>query len=167
LQGTLNTRWLLLAFAFALVCAMLFWASTLSPFGAGEAGAQDGGAETPPYEVLDRHDAPGVRALVVASPETREAGMRLVSEDLRDDNTPENGVLLVEFRAEDAPDESTGFALVFDSESAILDSAIKDRYDEDDAREILEEEDGIRAVSFEEFAEENPTLWEKATSFLG
>jgi hypothetical protein len=31
----------------------------------------------------------------------------------------------------------------------------------------MEEEDGIRAVSFRAFAEENPTLWEKATSFLG
>lgn len=167
MPGRLSTRPTVLALLLVLVCAALFAASALAPFGGEEAGARDGGpAGTPDYDVLDRYDAPGVRALVVSSPATREAGMRLISEDLREDNTPGSGALLLEFRAGDDPSESTGFALVFDNEKAILDSAIRDRYGEEEAGKILKEEDGIRVVSFEEFAEDNPSLWERAQSFL-
>ncbi|MEW6635792.1 MAG: hypothetical protein AB1425_03155 [Actinomycetota bacterium] len=123
--------------------------------------------EPPAYQVLDVSDAADVREVVVATAETREAGMRLIAEELREaGNLPEGGTLLVEYRKDDAPEQSTGFALVFDSEEAVLAPGRYSDYDEADAEQIMEEEDGIRIVSFEEFAEENPTVWEQVKKFL-
>ena len=128
-------------------------------------------AETPEYRVLDVSDAAGVREVVVTAAEPREAGMRLIDEELRDaGNLPEDGTLLVEYRKDDDPERSTGFALVFDSERAVLEAGMTARYgevyDEEDAEQIMEEEGGIRAVSYRDFAEENPGLWERIRGFL-
>lgn len=66
-----------------------------------------------------------------------------------------------------------GFALVFDSKEAVLESgrgATSERYgagyDQTEARRIMAEEGGMRVVSFAEFAGENPGLWEQAKSLL-
>lgn len=135
-----------------------------------EAGARPGKMETPRYEILRTHDATMTRAVVVETPAKGEAGMRLIAEEIRDENTPKDGVLLVEYQEEKPPADSTGFALVFDDEEAVLGAGDSDRfgevYDEEEAGRIMDEEDGVRVVSFRAFAEENPSLWEKATSFL-
>lgn len=158
-----------LAAAAALLCIALFGALALTLAG-NEAGAHPGGAETPDYEVLSAHDALETRAVLVATAAKGEAGMRLIADDLRDENLPDGGTLLVEYQGTDASAIPTGFALVFDDEDAVLDTGDNERfgevYDEEEAESIMDEEDGIRAVSFRQFAEANPTLWEKATSFL-
>ncbi|ABG05724.1 hypothetical protein Rxyl_2811 [Rubrobacter xylanophilus DSM 9941] len=124
-------------------------------------------AETPEYRVLDVSDAAGVREVVVTAAEPREAGMRLIDEELRDaGNLPEDGTLLVEYRKDDDPERSTGFALVFDSVEAVLAPGRYSDYGEADAEQIMEEEDGIRVVGFREFAEENPTIWEQVKQSL-
>lgn len=165
----LDKRPYFLAAGVTLFCAVALIALALFLAMGDEAGARPGGAETPPYEVLSAHDALDTRAVMVATPEKGEAGMRLIADDLRDENLADGGTLLVEFQGK-ASALPTGFALVFDDEDAVLDTGDSDRfgevYDEDDAERIIEEEDGIRAVSFREFSEEHPSIWEKAKSFL-
>ncbi|QYJ16673.1 hypothetical protein Rxycam_02508 [Rubrobacter xylanophilus DSM 9941] len=127
--------------------------------------------KTPRYTVLRVSDAPGVREVVVSTAARREEGMRLVADELRErGNVPEGGTLLVEYRKLRDPSRETGFALVFDSERAVLEAGKTARYgevyDAEDAERIMEEEDGIRAVSYRDFAEENPGLWERIREFL-
>lgn len=167
LEG-LDKRPRVLAAAAAFSCVAVLAALALF-FAMGDAaGARPG--ETPDYEVVDAHDATNTRALVVATDAEGESGLRRIADDLRDENLPDGGTLLVEYQKTDDPAVPTGFALVFDDEDAVLDAGNSDRYgevyDEQDAERIIEEEDGIRAVSFRSFAEENPSLWERATSFL-
>lgn len=168
LEG-LDKRPPVLAAVAALICIALFGALALS-FAGKEAGARPGGAQTPDYDVLSAHDALNTRAVLVATDAKGEAGMRLIADDLREENLPDSGTLLVEYQGTNASATPTGFALVFDDEDAVLDTGDSERfgevYDEEEAESIMEDEDGIRAVSFRRFAEENPSLWEKATSFL-
>ncbi len=125
----------------------------------------------PPHEVLDVTDASGIREVVVATPAKRDAAMLLVAEELKEENTPEGGTLLIEYRAAKDPQRNTGFALIFDDKEAVLDAGATERfgevYDEGDAERIMEEEGGVRVVSFEEFAEENLGLWERVKRFVG
>ncbi|MGH3088371.1 MAG: hypothetical protein ACRDSJ_13755 [Rubrobacteraceae bacterium] len=130
--------------------------------------------EVPTYEVIDVFEATSVNEIRVATEETREPGMRVIADDLRDsnefDNVPEDGTLLVEYYDSEDTSENTGFALVFDSEEAVLDTGDTERfgevYDEEDAERIIEEEDGIRVVSNEEFAEENASIWDRIKDFI-
>lgn len=158
-----------LVLAGALLCVAVVGVLAFVFATGGEAGARPG-METPRYEILSVHDAPKTRAVMVETPAKGEAGMRLVADDLRDENTPEDGVLLVEFQDDGTSALPTGFALVFDDEEAVLDSGESDRfgevYDEKEAERIMDEEDGVRVVSFRVFAEESPSLWEKAKDFL-
>lgn len=138
-----------------------------------EARSDDTVRETPKYEVLGTVDATGLRKMEVATPAKTEADMRLVAEELRDENVPEDGTFLIEFNKLRDPSVDTGFALVFDDKNAVLDAGggeISARYDEsydrEEARRIMKKEGGIRVVSFEEFAEENPDIWEKTRHFL-
>jgi hypothetical protein len=156
-------------FAYALAIVAVFLLGALALYGTGPAALAEE-QETPDYEVLQVSDAPGVSEALVATGETREGGLRLIAEELREEDTPEDGTLLVEYYA--APDRAvnTGFALIFDSEQAVLDIGESERfgqvYDEEDAERIMREEDGMRVVSFEDFAEQNPSLWERAKQFL-
>lgn len=130
-------------------------------------------AETPEYEVIEESLGEDVRELVVGTGARGEEELRLVAEDLAEElPVPEDGVLLVEFRDDPEADEDagrfglreTGFALVFDSEEAALAEDL--RYDEEEARRIVEEEGGIRVVSFADFGEENPDLLDDLQSIL-
>lgn len=130
-------------------------------------------AEAPDYEVIDESLGEDVRELVVSTGARGEEDLRLVTGDLAEElPAPEDGVLLVEFRDEPETGEAagryglreTGFALVFDSEEAALAEDL--RYDEEEARRIIEEEDGIRVVSFADFGEENPDLLDALENIL-
>ncbi|AHY47165.1 Hypothetical Protein RradSPS_1882 [Rubrobacter radiotolerans] len=130
-----------------------------------------GAGDVPYYEVVDSAGAAGVQSLSVVTDAEREGDLRLIADELRDEeNVPEGGTLLVEYYAEDDPSEDTGFALVFDTEEAVLDAGLSERYGQtysaEDAERIIEEEDGIRVVSYRDFSEENGGLWERIKSFL-
>jgi hypothetical protein len=159
----LSTNAIRLYCALAILSAFLAaWAHLF--FQGNEVNAQPD-RTPPPHEVLDVSDASGVREVVVATPAKREAAMVLVAQELKEENTPEGGTLLVEYRAAKDPHSSTGFALVFDDKEAILNAGATERfgevYDGEDAERIMEEEGGVRVVSFEEFAEDNPSVWER------
>ncbi len=138
-------------------------------FAANAANAQ----EVPDYEVVEVFEAASVNEIRVATEETREAEMRLIADDLRDSNeynVPADGTLLVEYYDSADPSENTGFALVFDNEDAILDTGTTEQfgevYDRDEAERIIEEEDAMRVVSNEEFAEENASIWDRVKNFF-
>jgi len=154
-----NARLALAVFMLLLVAAVAV-ASLLSQ--GSEAEAQ---LRTPDYEVLEETAGTSVREVVVQTEARREEGLRLITEDLVEERPPsEDGVLLVEFRDEARVGEDsgrfglreTGFAVAFDSEEAALADDLP--YEEEEAQEIFEEEDGIRAVSFADFGDDNPDL---------
>ena len=114
----------------------------------------------PAYDApLREAQADGVTEVVVGTETTDEDGMRLVASDLAS-YYPGDGVLLVEFRegANGDPEggRESGFALVFGSREAALAPDLE--YTEEEVEEIFEEDGGVRAVSYEEFGEENPAL---------
>lgn len=164
-----------LFFVLAMLTLSVFAVVILSPTMGqrAEARSKPAVSETPKHEVLGTLDATGLRKAEVATPATTEAGMRLVAEKLRDENLPDEGTLLIEFSKLRDPAVNTGFALVFDDKQAALDAGrgetsirYGEPYDREEARRILEDEDGMRVVSFEEFANENPDIWEKSRRFL-
>lgn len=165
----LSNRSIRLFFALAILSALLAAWSLLFSHGKKINAQPD--ATPPPHEVLEVSDASGVREVVVATPAKREAAMLLVAEELEEENTPEGGTLLVEYRGAKDPQMSTGFALVFDDKEAVLDAGATERfgedYDEEDAKRIMGEEGGVRVVSFEEFAETSPGVWERVRRFIG
>ena len=165
----LSTKSIRLFFALAILSALLAAWSLLFSQGM-EVNAQPD-ATPPPHEVLEVSDASGVREVVVATPAGREAAMLLVAQELKEENTPEGGTLLVEYRGVKDPQMSTGFALVFDDKEAVLDAGATERfgevYDEEEAERIMGEEGGVRVVSFEEFAEDSPGVWERVKRFIG
>ena len=152
--------------------ALLLLAAALLALALVVSGESASAAEKAPrYTVLRVSDAAGVREVVGSTAARREEGMRLIADELREEgNVPEGGTLLVEYRKPQDPSGETGFALVFDGERAVLEAGKTARYgevyDEEDAERIMEEEDGIRAVSYRDFAEENPGLWERIREFL-
>lgn len=129
--------------------------------------------EVPEYEVINVFEATSVNEIRVATDETREAEMRLIADDLRDSNeynVPADGTLLVEYYDSDNTSKNLGFALVFDNEEAVLDTGATEKfgevYDEEEAERIIEEEDSMRVVSNEEFAEENASIWDRIKNFV-
>ena len=165
----LSTKAIRLYCALAILSALLAaWAHLF--FQGKEVNAQPDGTP-PPHEVLDVSDASGVREVVVSTPAKREAAMVVVAQELKEENVPEGGTLLVEYRGAKDPHSTTGFALVFDDKDAVLDAGATERfgevYDEEDAERIMEEEGGVRVVSFKEFAEDSPGVWERVERFIG
>jgi len=129
--------------------------------------------EARPFEVIDESTGDGVRELVVATGARGEEELRLVTEELAEEvPAPEDGVLLLEFR--DVPESSeeagrfglreTGFALVFDSAEAALADDLP--YEAEEVQQIVDEEGGIRVVSFADFGEENPDLADDLAGIL-
>jgi hypothetical protein len=168
--GTLlSTKSIRLFFALAILSALLA-AWSLLFYQGKEVKAQPDGTP-PPHEVLEVSDASGVREVVVATPAKRKAAMLLVAQELEEENTPEGGTLLIEYRGAKDPQMSTGFALVFDDKEAVLDAGATERfgevYDEEDAKQIVAQEGGVRVVSFEQFAEDSPGVWERVKRFIG
>ena len=165
-----STRPAVLLFLLGVLTLLLSSILVLWPAWDGEANARDGEAQkTPDYEVLDVRDAAKIRQLDVSTPADKEAGMRLVVEKLREENTPEGGVLLVEFTdPEDA--RETGFALVYDNKRAVMEAGETERYgevyDEDEAKRVMREEDGVKVVGYEEFKQDNPRLSDEVRRFL-
>lgn len=165
-----STRPAALLFLLGVLTLLLSSILVLWPAWDGEANARDGEAKkTPDYEVLKIRDAAKIRQLDVSTPAAKEAGMRLVTEKLREDNTPEDGVLLIEFT--DPEDErETGFSLVYDNQRAVMEAGETERfgevYDKDQAKRIMREEDGVKVVGYEEFVRDNPRLSDEARRFL-
>jgi len=160
-----------LVFTVAIFSTTLLLASLLSYSSGDKATAlAEEGTGMPHHRVLEALDAPGMREVAVATPETGEREMRLIAQELREENTPAFGTLLIEYYDASEPSTNTGFALVFDNKKAVLDAGRTQRfgkvYDEEDAEQITEGEDGIRVVSFEQFAEDNPSVWEQIRDFL-
>lgn len=129
--------------------------------------------EVPQYEVIEVFEAAGVNEVRVSTEESREAEMRLIADDLRDSNefnVPEDGTLLVEYYDSEDTSENIGFALVFDSEEAVLDTGTTEQfgevYDREEAERIIEEEGAMRVVSNEQFAEENGSIWDQIKGFI-
>ena len=129
----------------------------------GQEGANASVAQgpVPPYDApLRESEADGVTEVVVGTEAKGEDEMRLVASDLASDHPPGDGVLLVEFREGANGDASagreTGFALVFGSRKAAMAPDLE--YTPEEVDEIFEEDGGVRAVSYEEFGEENPAL---------
>ncbi|MGI8650027.1 MAG: hypothetical protein ACR2KW_06560 [Rubrobacter sp.] len=125
----------------------------------------------PQYQVIDAFDAAGVVEVDVATAVKKEGKLRLIADDLREhENVPEGGTLLVEYYDDEDTSENTGFALVFDDERAVLESGDSDQfgqvYDREDAERIIEEEDGMRVVSYRDFKEDNSGIWGSIKSFL-
>lgn len=154
----------------AVSSGLLLGASVFYVQGVERADALDQ-KKIPEYEVVEAFDAPGIQDVSVSSGAARESGMRLIARDLRkDDLVPQNGTMLVEYYDEDDTSKNTGFALVFDSEKAVLDAGASEQfgevYNEDEAGEIMDEQDGVRVVSYRDFKDENSTLWGKIKSFL-
>jgi len=134
------------------------------------ASAQEN-ADVPEYTVINAFQASGVNEVRVTTEEAREAEMRLIADELRDEgNVPEDGTLLVEYYDSADTAENTGFALVFDNEDAVLDTGTTEQfgevYDREDAERIIEEEGAMRVVSNEEFAEENASIWDRIKGFF-
>ena len=170
-----SSKFAVLFFALAMLTLSIVAVEVLSPTWVqrAEARPKPTMTETPKYEVLGALDAAGLRKVEVSTSAKTEAGMRLVAEDLRDENLPENGTLLVEFDKPRDTSVDTGFALVFDNERAALDAGrgetsvdYDEAYSRKEARRILKDEDGMRVVSFEEFADENPGVWEEYRRLL-
>jgi hypothetical protein len=169
-----STKPAVIFFALAALATLLSLSSIILPGWVRAADARTAEAvKTPSYEVLGVGEAPGVRELEVASPARSELEMGLVAQDLREENTPEDGTLLVELTKTPKNPKSTGFALVFDSQKAVLEAGQGETserygagYDRADARRIMQEEGGMRVVSFAELARETPDLWERAKGFL-
>lgn len=113
----------------------------------------------PAYALLRESRADGVEEVVVETDATGEDGMRLVASDLASRYAGE-GVLLVGFRegANGGASEGreTGFALVFGSREAAMAPDLE--YTPKEVDEIFREDGGIRAVSYEDLGEENPSL---------
>ena len=116
--------------------------------------------ETPPYEVLRKRQADGIREIDIKTAATREKDMRPIAENLRA-YTPKDGILLLEFLqgTESRDLEPTGFALVFDSREAAAAPYLTYTKEEEEA--IFSEDDGIKVTSYEEFKEEHPDLVDK------
>ncbi len=169
-----STKPAVIFFALAALATLLSLSSIILPGWVRVADARTGEAvKTPSYEVLEVQEAPGVRELDVATPARSELEMYLVARELSEQNTPEDGTLLVEFTKTPKDPKSTGFALVFDSHRAVLEAGQGETseryeagYDRADARGIMKKEGGMRVVSYAEFARENPGLWERAKGFL-
>lgn len=167
-----STRPAALVFLLGVSTLLLSSILVLWPALEGRANARDGEArKTPDYEVTNVRDAAGIRQMDVSTPASKEAGMRLVVEKLRGENTPEDGTLLVEFKNQNDVSRDTGFALVYDSKRALMDAGETERfgevYDKAEAKRIMREEDGVRVVGFRDFAERNPGLWDKIKRSLG
>ncbi len=165
-----STRPAALLFLLGVLTLLLSLILVLWPAWDGEANAHDGEArKTPDYKVLTVRDATEIRQMDVSTPAAKEAGMRLVVEKLRGDNTPEDGVLLIEFTNPEGS-RDTGFALVYDSERAVMEAGETRRfgevYDEDEAKRVMREEDGVRVVGYKEFVQENPQLSDGVRRFL-
>ncbi len=133
------------------------------PAAAGQDGANVSVARgaVPAYDApLRESEADGVTEVVVGTEARGEDEMRLVASDLASDYPPGDGVLLVEFReganVGAAAGRETGFALVFGSKEAAMAPDLE--YTEEEVDEIFEEDGGVRAVSYEEFSQENPAL---------
>ena len=124
-----------------------------------EADPSSARGEVPAYASLRESRADGVTEVVVGAEVTAEDEMRLVASDLASDY-PGEGVLLVEFRegANGGPSSGreTGFALVFGSREAAMAPDLE--YTPQQVDELFEQDGGIRAVSYEELGEENPSL---------
>ena len=124
-----------------------------------EAAPSTARGEVPAYAYLRESRADGVTEVVVGSEVTAEDEMRLVASDLASDY-PGEGVLLVEFReganGGASSGRGTGFAMVFGSREAALAPDLE--YTPRQVDELFEEDGGIRAVSYEELGEENPSL---------
>lgn len=163
----LDARRKRLAATLAISSGLLLGASAFY-LGSDAASAQE--PEVPAYEVVDTSGAAGVNELSVATDETREDGLRLIAEDLKDENTPDGGTLLVEYYDAEDTSESTGFALVFDDKGAVLDTGqtrqFGEVYDRADAERIMEEEGGIRVVGYQDFAAKYGWVWERIKDFL-
>ena len=132
-----------------------------APAGAGAEGSSVSPGAVPAYDApLRESRAGGVTEVVVGTEAKGEDEMRLVASDLASYYPPGDGVLLVEFRegvrGSASTGKETGFALVFGSRKAA--SAPDLDYTEQEVDEIFEEDGGVRAVSYEEFGEENPAL---------
>ncbi len=123
--------------------------------------AAQGGGGVPAYDAPIRESyADGITEVVAETDATGEEEMRLVASHLASDY-PGSGVLLIEFRertngAAHGAKRETGFALVFESREAALAPYL--RYTEEEVDEIFEEDGGIRAVSYEDLGEEDPSL---------
>lgn len=161
-------------FALAMLTLLVLLSAVISLAGGKQAEARAGSEQTstPKYEVLDIHDAAGVREIDVAAATTDGTGMRLIAQQLRaKGNTPGDGTLLIEFAKARDTSVNTGFALAFDSKQAILDAGQSDRYgevyDKAEARRIMAEEDGVRVVSLKGFVQEHPSLRDEVKNFLG
>ncbi len=157
-------------FVLAASATLLFWPTVVKK---AEAQPDNAVTEVPRYKILESAETNGMRGFEVATSAKSEAAMRLVAEDLQEEYVPEDGTLLIEFSKLRDPSENTGFALVFDNKRAILDanngetSATYDEsYDRDEARHIMRDEGGVRVVSFQDFAEENPGVWDSAEKVL-
>lgn len=165
-----STRPAVLLFLLGVLTLLLSSILVLWPAWDGKANAHNGEArKTPNYEVLTVRDAAGIRQMAVSTTAAKESGMRLVVEKLREDNTPEDGALLIEFTDPEAS-RDTGFALVYDSKRAVMEAGETERfgevYDEDAAKRIMREEDGVRVVGYKEFAQDNPRLSDEVRRFL-
>ncbi len=124
-----------------------------------EAGVTAARGEVPAYAPLRESYADGVTEVVVQTEAMHEDEMRLVASDLAS-YRPGEGILLVEFREGTNGDPSagreTGFALVYASREAALAPDL--RYTEQEVDELFEEDGGIRAVSYRDLGEEDPSL---------
>ncbi len=113
----------------------------------------------PSYAPLRESYADGVTEVVVESEARGEDEMRLVASDLASYH-PGEGILLVEFREGTngmaSAGRETGFAMVFGSREAALAPDL--RYTEAEVDEIFEEDGGMRAVSYRDLGEEDPSL---------
>lgn len=120
---------------------------------------QAGTVGVPPYSPVGETLGDGVREIAVETTSTGEPEMHRIASDLLSRHAGGEGeVLLVEFfrGAGTAAEEETGFALAFPSKAVALAPDL--HYSEEEVEEILAEEGGVRAVSYEDFSEENPAL---------
>ncbi len=124
-----------------------------------QAAASAAPPAVPAYVPLRESHADGVTEVVVGTEVNREEGMRLVASDLAS-YYPDEGVLLVEFReganGTASAGRESGFALVFGSREAALAPDL--HYTPEEVDEIFEEDGGIRAVSYDDLGEEDPSL---------
>lgn len=165
-----STRQAALLFFLGVLTLFLSSILVLWPGWNGEADARDGEAQkTPDYKILSVRDADKIRQMDVSTTAVKEAGMRLVVEELRVDNTPENGALLIDFTDPEGS-RDTGFALAYDSKQAVLEAGDTERfgevYDDSEAERVMREEDGVRVISYEEFVRNNPRLSDEIRNFL-
>ena len=157
-------------FVLAASATLLFWPTVVKK---AEAQPDNAVTEVPRYKILESAETTGMRGFEVATSAKSEAAMRLVAEDLQEEYVPEDGTLLIEFSKLRDSSKETGFALVFDNKKAILNTGngetsttYNESYDRDEARSIMKDEGGVKVVSFEDFAEENPGVWDSAQKVL-